>query len=313
MNKPINWYDRHQEFEHRHTKPVWMNSFKQHQWEPEQAFLQGTDNRLRWQINHRKLPAWWRWHTESIEYRFNSEGFRNDQDFADMDWPQSHVVLGSSAITGDGVPVTESIPHYIQQITDRPVINVGVSGGSVEVVFNNVVKMVHDHGVPKGVHIMWPEPVRQLDDLQLVVTAQGPEWHRSDVGPWNAKREHIRDAKPFYRRNLYQHAVRQLLRGAVYSEIFEGSHRVVPGETGHYDHNTKLSISTQFPDHVMADPKHADRPWSEWSESTHKWYYNHYMARDVDDREPNPVDSTHQGGFFNRAVADYLIRTQQML
>lgn len=324
MSKKIDLYRTDQEFTHRHTAPTWMSWMNRTQPQQQHEMHGQTvkfidshqDSEELWRVNCGRLPQWWRWHTEPIHYQFNTEGFRNHKDLQHMDWSQSHVIFGSSDVTGHGVPQHETIAHYMQEITGQPCVNMGVDGGSCDVVFNNIVKMVTDHGVPRGVHIIWPSPIRQIDDVQLLVHDNQHTWLREDIGSWNAKPKHMHDSSPFYRRNLYVKTVKIMLKGALYSDCHATAYEFVHGERGNgVDPQTfKLQISTPYPEHVVPDLN--KKKLSNWAETSKEWYFNNFLARDIYTEwngVHNPQPWTHYGRFANRSTAEYFIDSQQML
>lgn len=322
--KPIDLYNPELERLHRHTEPQWMNYFNlqghQHQhpqWNKTFNFFnEGSDILKLWLENTKRLPKEWRWHTEKFTYTHNSAGFRNDFELDDVDWSEASVVFGSSVVAGDGVPQSESLAHYVESITGRPCVNLAVPACSCDVVFNNMLKMLHTYGKPKAIYVIWPEVVRQIDSLELLVEGEHTTWMRQDRGPWDIEPHHISSGTCFYRRNQYIWCVRHLFSGVQYSEMFETHFDVIPGDKGHgYTEHNVLQIHTPFPDSV-SDEIASDKPYGEWSHATKMWYLNEFCARDVSagyDGVRNPKDWTHFGKFVNQAVAQYFIETQKTL
>lgn len=322
--KTIDLYNPVIERQHRRTEPQWMNYFnkKHHQHKHAQwnktfnFFDEGSDTLRLFLHNHKQLPKDWRWHTEKFTYTHNSAGFRNDFELDDVDWSDATVVFGSSVVAGDGVPQSESISHYIKSITGRPCVNLAVPGSSCDVAFNNMIKMLHTHGKPRAIHVIWPEVVRQIDNLELLVEDEHTTWLRQDRGPWDIEPHHISSGTCFYRRNQYMWAVRHLFQGTQYSEMFETLFDVVPGDRGHrINDKNVLQIYTPFPE-AVSDEIASGKPYGSWSDTTKMWYLNNFCARDVSedyDGVRNPKEWTHFGRFVNQAVAQYFIDTQQTL
>lgn len=314
----IDLYDAVQEHHHRDTPPTWMNYFNrtqpQHQhpqWGGPFQFWQRPwgDCEAWWLVNRARMPSGWRWHTDSITYTHNAQGFRNDADFDRMDWHNAHVVLGSSVVAGDGVPQSETISHHIQLMTGRPCVNLGVPSASSDVVFNNVIKMMCDHGRPHALHVIWPSAVRQLDGMHLIEDETGATWTRQDRGPWDITAHELSHATCHYRRNQHRHTVKLLMRGAGYSELFETCYDITPGHKGHSQVGDRLQIHTPFPDDVTQEIQ-SGKPYTAWNPSAQVWYLNNFFARDVSINlypHSDPREWAHPGRFVNNAVAQYLI------
>lgn len=322
--QPIDLFDPKLERQHRHTEPCWMNYFnkqqpqhKHPQWNKKFWYWEeNTDTLKLWELNHSRLPPEWRWHIERFTYSHNSDGFRNNVELDSVDWSQATVLFGSSLASCDGVPQSESIAHYTEEITGEPCICLGVSGGSCEVVYNNMIKMLHTYGKPKAIHVMWPDPVRAIDELELLIEDSDATWLRKDRGPWDIEPHHISSGNCFYRRNLIMWSVKHLFRGVQYSEIFDNRYKVVPGKLGHHMNKENiLQITTPFPADVTEEMS-SGTAFNTWSGATKLWYMNNYCARDIYakwDGVGDPEYGTHSGRFVNKALARHFVDTQQVL
>ena len=63
--------------------------------------------------------------------------------------------MGCSHVFGVGNPYEDTIGQQIHYRTGIPVINMGVPGGSNDVIFNNAMKMLQEYGKPKKLFILW--------------------------------------------------------------------------------------------------------------------------------------------------------------
>ena len=323
QQKPVNWYDKDTEFKFRDIPLNWMSNVNSHCWREEHEavnntlpfFEYSTDTIETFRKIKPVMPKYWRWHTETLSYHFNNQGFRNNVDFDKVDWKNSYVVFGCSMITGVGQPLDGTIVEYLRSKLDSPVINMGSAGGSSEVVFNNFIKMITDYGVPKGCIFLWPEPSRQLDGLDYVIHSHYEnDWRRTDVHPDNAKEKHIDDGKPFYRRNLFRHTIRAMLKGSYMSEVVNPEFIIVPIDTHPVqDHSLdrRLILYTEFPSFLNADLKrtngHLPDDWPSVSTKSKEWYLNNWCGRDIGTySEENGPAGSHMGPFVNKAIADCL-------
>jgi len=93
-------------------------------------------------------------------YQVNSMGYRTAE-FDSISWTDSYIIQGCSACFGVGIPDNDNtISARLSSKLQAPVINLGVSGGSVELQYFNTIEMIEDGIRPKGVFMMWPNPDR---------------------------------------------------------------------------------------------------------------------------------------------------------
>ncbi len=317
---PIDWYDKDVEFKFRDIPLNWMSNVNSGWWrEAHEAvnnslpfFEYSTDTIEAFRKIKPVMPKYWRWHNDTISYRFNNQGFRNHIDFDKVDWKNSYVVFGCSMITGVGQPLEGTVVEYLKHKLNAPVINMGTAGGSSETAFNNFIKMITDYGVPKGCIFLWPEPSRQLDGLQYVVHSDYEnDWRRTDVHPDIAKEKHINDGKPFYRRTLFRHTIRSILKGTYMSEIVNPEFVLAPGDPGHETKGSQLILYAPHPQFLSDDLKRTDGylvgDWHSVSTKSKEWYLNNWCGRDIRTySEENGPDGSHMGPFVNKAIADCL-------
>ena len=72
------------------------------------------------------------WIDSTIEYKFNSHGFRSDEFEASAN---SFMFLGCSFTLGTGVPIEVTWPYLVAQHYDVKNFNLGISGGSNDTAF----------------------------------------------------------------------------------------------------------------------------------------------------------------------------------
>ena len=327
---PIDWYDKDVEFKFRDIPLNWMSNVNAHCWKEEHEatnnsvpfFEYSTDTIEAFRKIKPVMPKYWRWHNDNIAYRFNNEGFRLTTNFDKVDWKNSYVVFGCSMITGVGQAIDGTIVEYLRCNLDSPVINMGTAGGSSETVFNNFIKMITDYGVPKGCLFLWPEPSRQLDGLEYVTHSDYEnDWRRIDVHADIAEEKHIDDGKPFYRRNLFRHTIRAMLKGTYMSEIVNPEFIITPRDlavlsepVGSYikpQQSKQLILYTDFPIFLTDDLKrtngHLPNDWPSVSTKSKEWYLNNWCGRDIRTyNEQHGPTGSHMGPFINKAIADCL-------
>jgi hypothetical protein len=92
-------------------------------------------------------------------YTLNSQGYRCPE-WADIDWSNSHLLLGCSVVQGIGLNDDETLDKELAKLLNEPVVNLGVGGGSLQFILANTYKLL-DAGIkPKSVILVEPEPSR---------------------------------------------------------------------------------------------------------------------------------------------------------
>jgi hypothetical protein len=100
-----------------------------------------------------KLNGWT--HEHAIEYKFNSHGFRCKE----FDNEASYIALGCSHTSGTGLPVEKTWPHLLFEMTNIPVLNLGVGGASLDTCFRLLDYYVNNLNI-LGVFVLEPEIYR---------------------------------------------------------------------------------------------------------------------------------------------------------
>ncbi len=76
---------------------------------------------------------------ELTHMKINSLNYRTDN-FENIDWNNSIVMFGCSNVFGTGLKDNETIPYKLEEILQRPVINMGVPSSSIAYsVFNQII------------------------------------------------------------------------------------------------------------------------------------------------------------------------------
>lgn len=127
------------------------------------AFEQnGTDTLESFTKNKKKLGKDWYYYDKQIEYSYNEQGFRN-KSFNDVKWEDSIVFFGCSNVAGTGHLLEDTMPYKLEQVLGIPVVNMGISGGGVDIACWNSL-ILHDHYPhPKAIVHMWTGLDRYAD------------------------------------------------------------------------------------------------------------------------------------------------------
>ena len=98
----------------------------------------GSDDKELFEQNLKTQPQDWYYRTHPVKYTLNSLGYRT-KEFDDIDWKESIVIFGCSNIFGIGVADEHTIPYFLEQLSGRPVINMGMGGSSIQTALHNSI------------------------------------------------------------------------------------------------------------------------------------------------------------------------------
>lgn len=125
------------------------------------AEFSGADTEELYNNNLQTQPHSWHYRSKKIYYTHNSQGYRAPE-FDTVDWNNSIVVFGCSNVYGVGLADDETVCYHLEQLTNKPVINMGIGGSSIPFsVFNQIA--LHERQVkPLAVVNMWTSATRML-------------------------------------------------------------------------------------------------------------------------------------------------------
>lgn len=119
----------------------------------------GTDTESLWRQNRRNQSPQWPWHTQPVDYRLNSEGYRAPE-WKDCNWSESLVLFGCSWAFGIGVGEDQTLAHYLSGLRSQPVINVSQGGSSIRWSCDQLALMLSRGLRPGAVAVVWTETTR---------------------------------------------------------------------------------------------------------------------------------------------------------
>jgi hypothetical protein len=119
------------------------------------------DSKKNFEENLKKLPQDWYYRTHDVTYTVNSLGYRAPE-FKEIDWANSVVMFGCSTVFGDGVDDNDTIPAQLSKIINKPVINLGAGGSSMDWSFHNSLILKEWFPTPLAVVHIWTDPSRIL-------------------------------------------------------------------------------------------------------------------------------------------------------
>jgi len=146
----------------------------------------GTDTEERYHKNLKSQPLDWPWRNQTITYSLNSQNYRAPE-WGDVDWSNSIVMFGCSQVFGIGVNDDQTFSYYLSQLLNKPVINLGIPGGSSMALWINTEKLLKHNINPLAVIYNWPNASRTaelIDNKKNLV-----------AGPWVIDWPHPRFGK----------------------------------------------------------------------------------------------------------------------
>ena len=96
----------------------------------------------------------WRFFKEDIRYKTNSDGFRCDKNFDEIDWKNTTAVVGCSFVYGQGMPNHLTISSILTNDYNLPCVNLGCPGASNFMIHTNAIHVMKKYK-PKKVVIVW--------------------------------------------------------------------------------------------------------------------------------------------------------------
>jgi hypothetical protein len=169
---------------------------------------------------------------KTLNYTLNSQGFRT-REFDQILWDESLVVQGCSVVFGDGLDDSQCLSARLAELLDIPVINLGVSGASSDLILYNSVILSSLGHRPRFTVTVWPTADRITE-----YTAQGANCY----GSWNVVYGQQIDREP---------GLLSRMRGAVtdYQDLIQNQHwreiyQLINSEPYHRDHTLWLNSQT---------------------------------------------------------------------
>ena len=144
----------------------------------------GGDTKELFLENLKTQPDDWYYRSHPITYAINTQGYRLEQELADIDWANSTVIFGCSNVFGDGIKNKHTISSQLQALLKEPVVNLGVGGASAELIRHNLTLLLEFYPQPKRIVILWPDRTR---------TVSYEHNYPSIHGSWNIEQHTLAD------------------------------------------------------------------------------------------------------------------------
>lgn len=121
----------------------------------------GSDDCDKYQLNLQLQSPDWYYRKNKVKYTLNSHGYRT-KEFNGINWSNSIVIFGCSYIFGTGIDDSHTIPAFLEELYEIPVINLGMGGSSIQFALHNSLMLYKKYGTPKCVIYGMPGITRYL-------------------------------------------------------------------------------------------------------------------------------------------------------
>lgn len=152
--------------------------------EPEKILWMQGDDEKTLEKNKSRTSSSWKYRTKKVTYTINSSGYRAPE-WNQIDWKNSIVLFGCSCTYGIGVSDDETIAYHLEKLSGRPVINLGVGGGSNNLIIQNNINLLELCDTPYAVVNIWT-----TSDRMNIFSKHGTY----NSGPWDTLKSRTRSA-----------------------------------------------------------------------------------------------------------------------
>jgi len=145
-------------------------------------FLSDTE-KTHYEKCKKELGSDWHYYDKEVTYILNNHNYRT-KEWKEIDWKNSIVVFGCSHVFGEGLALDETLCYQLENLFDRPVINLGQSGTSNTFNWHNSLQFYNIFGIPYAVVQVWTAFERFLyyedDQVKRVGAWSGGKWDGYD-------------------------------------------------------------------------------------------------------------------------------------
>jgi len=120
-----------------------------------------SDANALFEKNLKTQPDDWYYRHNPVTYTINSDSYRAPE-FSTVDWANAVVIFGCSNVFGAGVSDEHTISSQLEKLINRPVINLGISGSSIQCAVYNSAILAAGYPCPYAVIQLWSGPDRTI-------------------------------------------------------------------------------------------------------------------------------------------------------
>ena len=171
----------------------------------------GGDTEKLYLKNLETRPNNWYYRNNEVTYTVNSYGYRT-KEFNDIDWKESIVMFGCSNTFCTAVNDNHTVSYFLEKLTGRPVINMGIPGSNVFTTYYTSLSIKTKFPTPFAVLMNFTS----LDRFSII-----EEYMISLYGSWNM---HLCPEINLSEKSSIKHdtVLRNILYAKMIEEMWEG-------------------------------------------------------------------------------------------
>lgn len=182
-------------------------------------FYANYDTLKRFIKNFNTQPLSWHYRTKSIFYKCNRFNYRTDE-FENIKWDESIVLLGCSQVFGVGLAEDETISAQIKNLTGKNTVNMGIGGASMFHSIINVMNLLNRNIQPLAIVNIWTQLERFLYFKSEGIT---------NIGSWVLESDSSFDKKFF---KIWTHDSKHIESMAI---LLQQNYRLLCKNINHYE------------------------------------------------------------------------------
>lgn len=160
-----------------------------------------------------------------ITYDLNSDRYRT-REFSQVDWPNAVILFGCSNTFGEGLDEADTISCRLSSLINRPVLNMGVGGTSMQHALYNSAILHKIYPKPAAVIQLWTEYSR----ITYFHKTQA-----ENLGAWNYEKENLYE---LWNRNEHNSKIQASFISLVSQQLWKD--RSLYYEATHFPSTAKL-------------------------------------------------------------------------
>lgn len=185
------------------------------------------DSPEKWRQNSKIMGKGWEYRNKTLNYTVNSQNYRAPE-WDQIDWANSVVIYGCSFVFGEGLDDRDTIAAQLEQIINRPVINLGASGTGAQWQLINQTLLLTNFCEPWATVTIWPSVSRTV----LFEDPLEPK----KLGPWMGREnyflEYNRGCNPINQFYFFRQQSRLMHRNRWFDAAFENKVNTPYGNLG---------------------------------------------------------------------------------
>lgn len=143
-----------------------------------------SNEKEKYQKDLKIQPREWEYRSKKVYYNLNSHSYRT-YEWNTINWNDAVVVFGCSHVFGEGLHNDDTLTTQLQNLINRPVINLGQPGTSTMFSWHNSMVFNRLYGVPYAVMQVWSDfgrlPYYENSQIGRVSFWSGGDWDNNNA------------------------------------------------------------------------------------------------------------------------------------